>query len=522
MRCKSIFGPVRIVAILSMLIVGLLPLSLASAQGPTIVSISTPGQVNLGEQFTVDILVEPETAIAGVQFELAFDPSVVTVDSVAEGNLLSQGGATTYFNPGSIDNTAGTISGVAGAITAPGQTVSTAGTFAIITLTVGTQGGTSALILSGVVVGDINGQSVLVSVVSGQVTINQPPRGGGGGGGGADRMSPRFYDVLASTITKTSADISWQTSERSTSQVEYWASPSKLSPLDETKVINHIAHLTDLIPATTYSFRVMSQDKAGNLAVSDTNTFTTLGRPANFAVSELEITPNEVNVDQETSISVLVTNLGDATGDYELTLRVDGVELAREVIPGLAGGASQVVTFNTVIDTAGVFDIDVNGVKSTIVVNKVPVSRISVFGVTPIYDAKTHRIAHARVFYQIENLSKPMIDTELILQVYLDGEPLQEVLLISTSTLTTGTTDGSHDYVPAQGWRSGTYTFQTELYEGGKPYQRTVEERLEVSPEASTPVVSWKILGAIILATLLIRFVTVFSIVRHRWFRLCA
>jgi hypothetical protein len=170
-----VFNFLRVLIVYLILTLGLLPFSLASAQGTTVVSVSAPSQVNSGEQFTVDILVEPETAIAGVQFDLAFDPSLVTVDSVAMGNLLSQDGATTYFSPGAIDNVAGTITAVAGAITTPGQTVSTAGTFATITLTAGTESGTCPLTLSSVVVGDIDGQSVPVSVVNGQVTINQPP-----------------------------------------------------------------------------------------------------------------------------------------------------------------------------------------------------------------------------------------------------------------------------------------------------------------------------------------------------------
>jgi len=172
---RKVFHYLRILTIFLLLTLGLFPHGLASAQGTTVVSVSGPEEVNLGEQFTVEILVEPETAIAGVQFDLAFDSSLVTVDSVAEGNLLSQGGATTYFSSGAVDNVAGTISGVAGAITTPGQTVSTAGTFAIVTLTAGTQGGISPLTLSGVVVGDINGQSVPIDVISGQVAINQPP-----------------------------------------------------------------------------------------------------------------------------------------------------------------------------------------------------------------------------------------------------------------------------------------------------------------------------------------------------------
>lgn len=148
---------------------------LVTAAPTTDVSVSDPGEINEGEQFSINIQVDPGEAIAGIQFDLAFDASLVTVDSVAEGSLLSQDGASTYFSSGTIDNVSGTVSGVAGAITTPGQTVSTTETFAVITMTAGTAGGTSLLTLSNVVVGDINGQSVDISVVNGQVTINQAP-----------------------------------------------------------------------------------------------------------------------------------------------------------------------------------------------------------------------------------------------------------------------------------------------------------------------------------------------------------
>jgi len=172
---RNKFRLLGILNIFLILTLGLLLPGLVSAQETTNLNVSAPGGVNTGEQFTVDILIDPGTAIAGVQFDLAFDPSLVTVDSVAEGDLLSQDGATTYFSPGAIDNVAGTITGVAGAITTSGQTVSTAGTFATITLIAGTESGTCPLTISGVVVGDIDGQSVPVSVVDSQVTINQSP-----------------------------------------------------------------------------------------------------------------------------------------------------------------------------------------------------------------------------------------------------------------------------------------------------------------------------------------------------------
>jgi hypothetical protein len=149
---------------------------MASAATTTAVSISAPTQpVGPGEQFTVSVAVTPGTAIAGMQLDLSFDASLATVSKVEEGGLLKQGGATSFFNSGTINNQAGTITGVFGAITSPGRTVSTQGTFATITLTAKTQSGTCPIALANVVVGDINGSSVPVTVVGGTASIDRPP-----------------------------------------------------------------------------------------------------------------------------------------------------------------------------------------------------------------------------------------------------------------------------------------------------------------------------------------------------------
>jgi hypothetical protein len=141
-----------------------LPVVAAAAEATT-VSIASPTEsVDPGQQFTVSIAVVPGTAIAGMQFDLSFDPSLVTVESVKEGDLLGQGGASTFFNSGKIDNRAGTVTGVFGAITSPGGAVSTQGTFATITLTARTQGESWPLSLSRVIVGDTGGNPVSVSL----------------------------------------------------------------------------------------------------------------------------------------------------------------------------------------------------------------------------------------------------------------------------------------------------------------------------------------------------------------------
>ncbi len=149
----------------------------SSAATTTSVTISAPAQAVAPEsQFSASVVVAPSTAIAGMQFNLTFDASLVSVNSVQEGNLFSHSGASTFFNPGTINNTAGTITGVFGAITTPGQTVSAQGTFATIAFTAKSATGECPLGLSSVIVGNASGTSIAVTVTSGSITIaNHPP-----------------------------------------------------------------------------------------------------------------------------------------------------------------------------------------------------------------------------------------------------------------------------------------------------------------------------------------------------------
>jgi hypothetical protein len=166
---------IKFVLVFLALAISLFPYGTVSATGETTVTVSAPANVDPGETFTVNISVVPGTTpVAGMQFDLAFNPSLLSVDSVVQGNLLSQGGASTYFVSGTINNIAGTVTGVAGAITEAGESVSGLGNFAVITLTANA-GGTSPLTLSNVVVGDVNGQPVQIIVTSGQVSINRAP-----------------------------------------------------------------------------------------------------------------------------------------------------------------------------------------------------------------------------------------------------------------------------------------------------------------------------------------------------------
>jgi len=138
-------------------------------------------------------------------------------------------------------------------------------------------------------------------------------------------------------------------------------------------VLNHLVSLPDLTPGTTQHFRVMSMDKAGNKAVSDEHTFSTLGKApaAAFTSTKLFISPSEVNIGGSVTISVEVTNTGKEAGNYTVTLKIDGVvEATKDVI--LNAGASKEVTFTTAKDVAGSYSVDVNGLSGSFTVKEKP------------------------------------------------------------------------------------------------------------------------------------------------------
>jgi hypothetical protein len=389
------------------------------------------------------------------------------------------------------------------------------------------------------------------------ITVNTPtpPAGGGGGGTGGsdagggggigvdgdsgddeppadepdDTSSPASEDttppviaqIATSNVGTDSIVIRWTTTEPSTSQVEYWASPSEFSPLDETLVTEHVVRLTNLIPGTDYHYRTLSKDAAGNLATSPDYNFSTPGKPAAFTVRWLSISPAEANIGQEVTISVLVTNMGDATGSYDVVLSIDDVVTAAKSIVDLAGGASQEVAFTITADNVGVFTVSVNDATGTLVVSDAgePSTAIELFDITPDYESDTGVINFARVDYGIyESYYSTLfsqLNAELVLIVGLDGEPLEEVTLITPGQSEPYMSTSSLIYTPPEGWTSATYSFQAELRTDEGVIETSPPVRLIITPVAAAGVASWATLGEIIGGVLIIALLAVLLIL-HR------
>ncbi len=93
-------------------------------------------------------------------------------------------------------------------------------------------------------------------------------------------------------------------------------------------------------------------------------------KPAAFTVSDLSISPTTVNTGEKVTISAVVTNTGGLSGSYDVTLKIDNVDVETKTIT-LASGASQTVIFTTAKDIAGVYTVNVNGLSNTFTVQVV-------------------------------------------------------------------------------------------------------------------------------------------------------
>ncbi|MGM0770241.1 MAG: PGF-pre-PGF domain-containing protein [Halobacteriota archaeon] len=160
----------------------------------TLVILSPDNQsTEVGSEVVVNVYVEPDVLISGMQFDLYFDGSVLDVKSVSEGDLFSNS-AETLFNKGTIDNRAGSIIYAHGVLLGKDE-VESPGRFATIVFEA-TGSGRSDVNLDNVIISNSSGAKISISVNDAVVTISPPSSTGvntgssgsessGGGGGGA-------------------------------------------------------------------------------------------------------------------------------------------------------------------------------------------------------------------------------------------------------------------------------------------------------------------------------------------------
>ncbi len=139
---------------------------------PVTVRIELEQTVIKGDLFSARIKVENIRDLAGFQYDIVFDPTVLEATAIEEGAFLSATGATYWMEP-DIDNNAGVISDIACAKTAKGG-VDGSGTLATITFkAIGA--GQSHIKLQNIVLSDSSGGIIPATSAGATVTVTEFP-----------------------------------------------------------------------------------------------------------------------------------------------------------------------------------------------------------------------------------------------------------------------------------------------------------------------------------------------------------
>ncbi len=149
---------------------------------PSVGYTFSESKIYVGDTFTVDLSAEDVIDLAGWQFNLTFDPKRLEAIEVNEGDFLKTGGATTFFQKGTIDNTAGKITGLSSA-SLSGDGVSGTGVLLSVTFSAKASGNTQ-LALSNFQFGSITGDLISAGpheveiIIEGQLATGDVNRDG--------------------------------------------------------------------------------------------------------------------------------------------------------------------------------------------------------------------------------------------------------------------------------------------------------------------------------------------------------
>lgn len=132
-------------------------------------------------------------------------------------------------------------------------------------------------------------------------------------------VAPVISAVSASSITASTAVISWTTDKPGTSQVNFGATSAygSSSLLDNTLVTTHSATLSGLLPSTLYHYQVQSADAAGSLGGSPDSTFTTSASVVSSCpctIFSANAVPGTITVNDNQAVELGVRFTSDVSG----------------------------------------------------------------------------------------------------------------------------------------------------------------------------------------------------------------
>lgn len=146
----------------------------------------------------------------------------------------------------------------------------------------------------------------------------------------ADTTAPTISAVASSSISQATATITWTTNESAESLVQYGLTTSygSTTTLDSAKVTSHSVGVSGLASNTTYHYKVISKDAAGNSASSGDATFETQAPAADTTAPTVSLTaPAAGAVVGSITVSA---NAGDNVGVAGVQFKLDGANLGSE------------------------------------------------------------------------------------------------------------------------------------------------------------------------------------------------
>lgn len=226
-----------------------------SADDPTIVNVSPVSKtVSAGQIVTLDIICTPGQSIKSYELKLSFNPALLQANSVSEGTIFT--GYTTFFNPGVINNTAGTIVNVYNLIVGAGV-VSNPGTLVSLSFTAQAASGTTIISLFNVGVTNETAY-VPITVTNGTVILREYILSISVDGSGSVTRNPNQATYPYGTIVQLTAvpDTGWVFTS--------WSGDLSGSTNPISITMNANKSVTAHFSATTYTLTILT-DGSGSV-----------------------------------------------------------------------------------------------------------------------------------------------------------------------------------------------------------------------------------------------------------------
>ena len=231
----------------NILIGTVLVLVMIAPVGATEVRVSPASQtVTAGDPFHVNITVEDVVNMKGNAAGLNFDPDVMQVTGITEGDFLKTGGST--IGVGNWDNTAGTAAFGYSLGTGTWTTVSGSGTLATIEFDIYPDApeGVYDMSLTNVEIRDTNNELIQADISNDSVTVMSPP--------------------TTATATPTATRTSTRTSTPDVSEKGVVV----FGGTEEGVADTHVTDVIDSTPATTTPTTATTPDTTTNVSVNKT------------------------------------------------------------------------------------------------------------------------------------------------------------------------------------------------------------------------------------------------------------